>query len=304
MSWEKIGKALLFPHPGVMIVLLPVSIGLLVYSLAFLDEGSVVSYIAYILSAYTLTLWCIKIPRLIRFFKSIREKNRYVKQWFEDVRLRINISLFSSLILNIGYAVFHFCLAVYYASYWYYSTAVYYMSLSLMRFFLFRYTRKYKSKENMRYELTRYRACGWILLVMNLALSGMIVLMIYQYKTFESNQITAIAIAAYTFFTFTKAIINLIKFRKHKSPVYSAAKATGLAAACVSMLTLEATMLTTFGGGDGDHFKRLMIAISGTVAAVFIISMSVYMIIHATKQLKKINLCASAQEMEKTNEPE
>ena len=66
-------------------------------------------------------------------------------------------------------------------------------------------------------------------------------------RTFHHHEITTIALAAYTFTSLTFAIINTVKYRKYHSPVYSASKAISLASACVSLLTLESTMLTTFG---------------------------------------------------------
>ena len=48
--------------------------------------------------------------------------------------------------------------------------------------------------------------------------------------------------AAYTFLTFAFAIINLVKYKKYKSPVYMSAKLISLIAGAVSMLTLETTI--------------------------------------------------------------
>ena len=43
-------------------------------------------------------VWCFKIPYLIRFFKSLKAENKYVIKWREDTRLRMNVSLYGSLI--------------------------------------------------------------------------------------------------------------------------------------------------------------------------------------------------------------
>ena len=95
-------------------------------------------------------------------------------------------------------------------------------------------------------------------------------------------------IAAYTFTALTIAIVGLVKFRKYKSPVYSASKAVSLAAALVSVLTLEATMLTTFGGETiTDSVRKLFLSLSGGMISAFIVAMSLYMIISATGELKK-----------------
>ena len=136
-------------------------------------------------------------------------------------------------------------------------------------------------------ELKKYRACGIILLVMNLALALMIFFMVYWNRTFIHHEITTIALAAYTFTSLTLAIINTVKYRKYNSPVYSASKAISLASACVSMLTLESTMLTTFGDGTMSLTgRRILLGISGGVISVFIIAMAIYMIVNGTKKIK------------------
>lgn len=287
MDWKKLGKALLFPHIAIMIILLPISVSFLVYAMVFLGTESVLAIISYVLAAYTLTVWCFKIPYLIKFFKTFKNENRYARRWQDDDRLRVNVSLYGSLVWNTAYAVFQLWLGFVHSSFWFYSLAGYYISLAAMRFFLVRYTSKFKAGERMRTELKKYRACGWVFLVMNLALSLMIFFMVYWNRTFIHHEITTIMMAAYTFTALTFAIINIIKYRKYNSPVYSASKAISLASACVSMLTLESTMLTTFGNGTMDLLtRRLFLALSGGAISAFIIAMAVYMIVQSTKKLK------------------
>ncbi len=59
-----------------------------------------------------------------------------------------------------------------------------------------------------------------------------------------------------------------------------------LTAALVSMLSLETAMLAQFGSGQ-RAFRRIMLASSGGAVCAVVASMAVYMIAHATKQLKK-----------------
>ena len=158
-----------------------------------------------------------------------------------------------------------------------------------MRFFLARHTTKYAPGERIQAELKKYRACGIIFLVMNLALALIIFFMVYWNRTFEHHMITAIAMAAYTFTAFTVAIINVIKYRKYNSPVFSATKAISFAAACVSMLTLTSTMLTTFNDGSMDELtQKLMLGGVGFAVSGLIVWMAIYMIVTSTKQLKHI----------------
>jgi len=287
MNWKKLGKALLFPHIAIMIILVPISAVFLVYSMVFLGTESVAAIISYVLAAYTLTVWCFRIPYLIRFFRTFKEENRYIQIWKDDTRLRVNVSLYGTLIYNTAYALLQLGMGFWHHTFWFYSLAGYYLSLAVMRFFLVRYTRKHDKGEDMLAELRKYRACGIVFLVMNLALTLMIFFMVYWNRTFNHHEITTIALAAYTFTSLTLAIINTVKYRKYNSPVYSASKAISLASACVSMLTLESTMLTTFGGETMSLTeRRILLGVSGGVISAFIIAMAIYMIVQGSKKIK------------------
>ena len=287
MDWKKVGKHILFPHIAIMIILIPIAIVFLVYAMIFMGTESIAAYISYVLAFYTLTVWCVRIPKLIRFFKAFKEGNKYARRWQDDARLRVNASLYGSLLLNTAYAVFQLGLGFYHASFWYFSMAGYYISLAIMRFFLVQHTSRHRPGERMQEELIKYRNCGIVFLVMNLALSIMIFFMVYWNRTFRHHEITTIAMAAYTFTSFMLAIVNVVKYRKYNSPVFSASKAINLVAACVSMLTLESTMLTTFDNGTmtlGN--RRFMLGASGAVVSVFIVAMAICMIVQGSRKIK------------------
>jgi len=287
MDWKKLGKALLFPHIAIMMILIPIATVFLVYSMVFLGTESVAAIISYVLSAYTLTVWCFKIPYLIKFFKTFKDENKYARIWQDDTRLRVKVSLYGTLIYNTAYALLQLGMGFWHHTFWFYSLAGYYISLAVMRFFLVRHTSKHKPGEKMLDELKKYRACGIVFLIMNLALALMIFFMVYWNRTFNHHEITTIALAAYTFTSLTLAIISTVKYRKYNSPVYSASKAISLASACVSMLTLESTMLTTFGNETMSLTgRRILLGISGGVISVFIIAMAIYMIVNGTKKIK------------------
>lgn len=296
MDWKKIGKAVLFPPVVLLVLLVPVSAALLVYAFVVVREQNAVAYVSYVVSAYTLTVWCFRIPRIIRFCKSVKQENRYARRWLEDAHLRVKVSLYAGFLWNAAYAGLQLYLAMKDrdSRFWYWSLAVYYLSLTVMRFFLGKYVRRNTPGEQRCAELLRYRACGWIFLIMNLALSGMIILMIQQNKAVDHGEIVTISMAAYTFVTFTVAIVSIIKYRKYNSPVFSATKAISLAAACVSMLTLESAMLTTFSGGaDGteglsEHTRILFMALTGAAVVAFTVAMAIYMIVQGTRRLNDL----------------
>lgn len=289
MDWKKLGKALLFPHIAIMLILVPVATVFLVYSMVFLGQKSIPAIVSYVLAFYTLMVWCIRVPKLIPVFRRIRQENKYVRRLLEDRQMRMQISLYGTLLFNTAYALLQLGLGFWHHTFWFYSLAGYYLFLAVMRFFLVLYTRQHKPGQNEKEELRRYRSCGIVLLMMNLTLSVMVFFMVYWGRTFHHSQITTIALAAYTFTAFTLAVINLIKYRKLKSPVYSAAKVVSMASACVSMLTLEAAMLTAFGAETMDTATRqLFLGLTGAAVCVFIISMAINMIYYGNHRLNAL----------------
>jgi len=289
MDPKKLGKALLFPHIAIMIILIPISTVLLVGSMVFIGTDSVIAYCSYVLSAYTLTVWCFKIPNLIKFFKTFKNENKYARKWINDTRLRVNVSLYSALVCNALYGIFQLWLGFFHHTFWFCSLGIYYICLGVMRYFLASHTRKYSPGEKMQTELIKYRTCGWIFLVMNLALTLIVFFMLYWNRTFIHHMITVIAMAAYTFTAFTLAIINTVKYKKYNSPVFSASKTISLAAACVSMLTLTSTMLTTFSDGTMSVIEQKIILGSvGFAVSSTVVTMAIYMLVESTKKLNQL----------------
>lgn len=279
MDWRKIGRRFLFPCIAVAVVLLPSSALWLTYAMLTLNETAPLRIASYVLAFYTLTIWCARMPGMIRCFQSVKGENPYVQRWVSDPRLRTNVTLTGNVLWNGAYAAMQLGLGIYHRSPWYYSLSAYYMSLAVMRLFLVRHTLRHKPGEEMELEFKRYRICGWIFLFMNLALSGMTLYMIREGRVMRHHEITTIAMAAYTFTALTVAIINVVKYRRYNSPALSASKIISLAAACVSVLTLENTMLTTFRGENMTRQTRsLFLGLSGGAIFIVIIVMAVCMI--------------------------
>ena len=143
MDLKKLGKALLFPHIAIMVILIPIATVLLVGSMVFVGTKSPIAIVSYVVAAYTLTVWCFKIPYLIVFFKTFKNENKYVRKWQEDMRLRVNVSLYGSFAWNALYGIFQLWLGFYHRTFWFYSLGAYYICLAIMRFFLVRHTRRY-----------------------------------------------------------------------------------------------------------------------------------------------------------------
>lgn len=285
MNWKKLGKAILFPPMVLLFLLLAGAAFALVYSFFRLSETDPLRLGSYVLSFYTLTVWCLRIPAIISSFRRFRQENPLIRRWLEDVHLRVRITLAANALWNLGYGALQLGLGIYHHSGWFYTLAGYYGCLGIMRLLLMIYTLGNRPGESYHRELKHYRRCGWAFLAINLALSVRILLMLAENRLVRHHEITTIAMAAYTFTSLSIAIVNVVKYRKYQSPVFSASKAISLASALVSLLTLESTMLVTFGEASMTPATvKLFMALSGGGVSAVIVTMAVYMIVKSNQK--------------------
>ncbi|MDE7114733.1 MAG: hypothetical protein K2O57_11255, partial [Acetatifactor sp.] len=291
-------KIFFLPPIPTLLISIP-AYGLVIYALIDENVNPVIAYVSYFLSAYALVITVTGIISAVRFARQGIGEHPFVRKvlaipvvsrYLRDDMFRAEIALYQGFLINLFYAGVKMFSGIYYKSVWFATLAVYYILLAVMRFSLLHRVRKeVEVGKNKVSEWRRYRLCGIILLFMNFALSGIVVLVIRQNSGFEYPGVLIYIMAMYTFYAAITAVWNVIKFRKYGSPVLSAAKVISLTAAMVSMLSLETAMLTQFGAGDDAAFRQIMTASTGAGVSVIVLGMAIYMIVHATKSLKSGN---------------
>lgn len=289
IDWKKLGKRLLFIPIWLMIMLTVISTAALILVFVKGWEEIPIAYAVYVLAFYTLTtlvLFCWKtLPDLYRTLKQKFIEHPYGNRYVNDVSYKVRVSLYISLGINFFYSVFKLVSAFIYSSFWWGAIAVYYIILSGIRFLLLRYMRS--DGQHILSDWKWYSLCGIFMVLINLSLSGIIFQMVWQNRANTYHEIILIAMATYTFYTVTVSIIDLIKFRKHRSPALSAAKAIRFAAALVSLLSLETAMIAQYG--ESDLFRQVMVGLTGAGVSIIVLGMSVYMIVHANRSIKALS---------------
>ena len=104
---KKIGKKLLFPHAAIIILLFIASAAALAVAFLVLPDNEIVNYSSYVLSAYTLTVICFRIPAIVKWVQRFIENNKLASQLKNDAHMRIKVSLSGSMIFNAFYALFN-----------------------------------------------------------------------------------------------------------------------------------------------------------------------------------------------------
>lgn len=281
-------KMFFLPFPAAVCVVIP-AFALLIYVLAEGIDGPLAS-LSYAVSTYGLiiaVIWIVRGSMRIRVWAT---NIPLVQCYLRDVKFRTEISLYVGFTVNILYIAIKMASGLYYRSPWFIALAVYYALLAVMRLLLL-YRRKWpEGLALQKVELRRYRFCGIVLLMMNFALAGIVAFMVHQNRGYEYPGVLIYAMAAYSFYAVIIAAINVVKFRRHGSPILSAAKAINLVAAMVSILSLETAMLAQFGSDDDMLFRKTMTGATGGGVCVIVLGMALFMIVKASKKLKQINI--------------
>lgn len=290
--FKEILNRLLFPPIWVVALCTVCATALLIFVFVKGYDNSPAAYFAYVFSAYSLCiLLAFLIPNATGITKRIIEKSPLINKYFNDRVFRAQISIFISLTVNTVYSVFYFIMAIVQKSYWQVTLALYNLVFSFMRFMLVKSNSKAKKEKDetnrLLYEYKSYRNCGIFMFFMSATMTGMIELMISDGKK-AVGEIVTITIAAYTFYCFIIAIINVVNFRKQNSPILLASKNVCFARALMSLFSLQITMFSQFG--DGNSSQRIMNIIVGLVICILCVAIAITMIVKANKSIKKLHL--------------
>ena len=293
-EWKSICSRLLFPPLWLVIVLTVFSTVTLVAVFMEGWEATPIAYVVYVVSFYTLTVICFACWKTIPgYYKSIKGKvydNKYANRYLTDVAFKTHVNLYRSLVINLIYVAVNAISGIVYSTFWFGIFAVYYAIMAIMRFLLVRYVNRNQIGKSRFEELKRSRLCAYILMTVNLVLSGAVLMMVYFNRGFQYQGFLIYVMAMYTFYITTTAIIDMVKYRKYNSPVMSISKIIKLASSLFSMLFLETAMFSQFGGDTSPEVQRIMIMATGGGISVIVVAMAVYMVIRSTKEIKKLKI--------------
>ena len=291
MDWKKIGKKALFPPVWLMLILTLISAVALVTVFLKGWEQTAIAYIVYVLAFYTLsvvTVFCAMV--LPKQYGTIKQKiydNPLGNRYMTDKVFRTEISLYLSLIISLLYVGINLWSWHVSRSWWFVVLAVYYVIMAVMRFLLVRYVRIHEIGTSILGEWKRSRICACILLLINLSLSGAVLMILYRNRGYDYPGVMIYVMALYTFYSTTHAVVDIVKYRKLGSPIMSTAKTVSLSAALVSMLNLETAMFAQFGADMAQQDQNLMIILTGAGISVTVVTLSVILIVRATKEIRR-----------------
>lgn len=251
--------------------------------------------VVYVLAAVLLTLSCVFFyhdlrENVIKKILEVIKKNPLGERFLADYTFRTILTTLPAFLINVAYTVYNGVIGIMNQSVWFITMAVYYSLLGIMRYRAVSTGRKISrldDREQIRKkELSVIKTDGILLLVLNLALSGVVLLAIAQDTAKRYSEIMVISIAAYTFYKITMAVVNMVKVRKTKSPILITIRNIGAADALVSMLTLQAAMFASFQDKNSLNTNQ-MNAITGLSVCILISILGISMIWYAWKKKKE-----------------
>lgn len=299
---KKIAKRLFcLPPVPTLLISIP-AYGLVIYALAGKNVKPYLAYLSYFVSAYALIISITGISGIVRLVRQGIDQHPLVRKalgvpmvsrYLREDMFRAQTGLYQGFFINLLYAGIKLLSGILYRSVWFVTLAVYYILLAVMRASLLHYVRK--DEKNKISEWRRYRLCGIILMFMNAALAGIVILVVRQNSGFEYPGMLIYMMAMYAFYAAITAVRNVVKFRKYGSPVMSAAKVINLTAALVSLLSLETAMLTQFGAANDPMFRQIMTASTGAGISLIVLGMAVFMIVRSTRQMRHALDCSDME---------
>lgn len=292
-----------FFHPPIwgLCTVPPASFTALIFIFASSREEHAVAYPVFLLSAYSLLILLAALPALAGRLKQLKvnlwnhsrliqrgSSTEFGGRYLHDQLFRSSISIYQGMTANFMYMLFRLVTAVQYASVWFFSMAVYYMVLCIMRAYLAFGYRRRKEKE-MAYELQCYRRTAAMLFILNIPMGGMIVLMVQTNSGFTYPGYLIYLSALYTMYIMALSVANLVKFRKMGSPILSAAKVLNFVSAMMSVLGLQTAMIAHFSS-NGEDYRKMMNAITGAVVFFIVIVTVAVMVVQSSKIKKEVGL--------------
>ena len=120
---------------------------------------------------------------------------------------------------------------------------------------------------------------GILLVILSIVLATVNYISLSQNIAVKHGEIIMITIAAYTFYKITMAIVKAVKQHKNPSPLLKTIRSIGYAEVSASILTLQRSMLVSFGSMDNSQV-RFMNAMTGAVVCAFILILGLTMTVY------------------------
>ena len=189
--------------------------------------------------------------------------------------LKIVRNPYTSLIVNVVYAIGNCMIGFLTHSWWFITVGSYYVVLTVTRYSVLRISRKAEGD----YDIERFvrRMTGILLVVLSLCIVGVNILSAVKDRGTAFHEIIMITIATYTFAKITISIVGMVKAKRFASPILKTLRNISLADACVSIYTMQRSMLVSFPGMEAPKILLLNV-FTGTAVWIVVLLLGINLI--------------------------
>ena len=214
-------------------------------------------------------------------------KTKTGRKLVSSQRYRIILSATIAFTFNLLYAIYHCVLGVLNISFWFITMCAFYGILATIRFSAVLCECNHYKLPSDDTDLFVMKFTGILLVILGIVLATINYVSLSQNIATKHEEIIMITIATYTFYKITMAIVKAVKQHKNPSPLLKTIRSIGYAEVSASILTLQRSMLVSFGSMDSRQM-RFLNAMAGAVVCVFILILGLSMIVKSRRKEQEI----------------
>lgn len=263
---KHIAYSIILPPIPVFIIISALAYPLVAYVLIRAEEGTLLSSMAYALSAYALVLLIARCTHFLRhcsFKEIIPEK---------DVRLLFSLGV--STFISAAHGIFLIISGLYSAYLFSQLTGIYYILLAILRYSLLTNMKKDAGKQELK-------AAPWLLLSANIIMSGVIAVQIAEGKGTVYPYHFIYGAALYAFYMIILSSRNIKKDARSENEALRMARALAFSVSLITLFSLQLSMLSAFG--EDDLFKTVMNIITGVIVIIMTTTIPITILIKQKK---------------------
>lgn len=205
---------------------------------------------------------------------------------FAEPHRRLIAAAAFSFLCNLAYALYYGVVGFLRCSLWFTAMCAYYAILSIMRFSAVLCGRNGGGPPSLHTEYFVMKLSGALLALLSAVLSGVVYISLSRHIATPYHKIIMITTAAYTFGKVTMAAVRAVKQRRDPSPLLAVIRSIGYAEVAASVLTLQRSMLVSFGSRD-ERAAQLLNAMTGAFVSLFVFLLGVSLIIRGGQKRKE-----------------
>lgn len=254
------------------------------------------AFIAYTVCAlillYAVYVATISVLRLRRKIIEEADKYAFTRKMHKSYAFRTSVFVATSLVVNLGYTVFFAVMAFSGASTWYAALALYSVLLvatktgMLIENAMDEYRYKYDPEKLYKGKIGTYRYCGVMIVVLGLALAVSVVQIVRDGAGLHLPTWALYPTVLFTIYRSVMAAINVARSSRFDDMVVRAAKNVNMAAAVVSILTLQTAILAVV---QPNFNPRVLNALTGVIVCVGLIALGVLMIVYSHRAKRRLS---------------